>query len=142
MKVCLHQDHHGIEILIESLFRDRTVSWVRTVNRNNKNVTETPETISLENVEHRGTGKPVSKAKPQPKLAVTLSPISVPVRERDGIDINPERFREDCFAVSKAMIRLLRHDPSVLREDDGAARFDDIMEEFKAKFRWYFAMAN
>ena len=32
------------------------------------------------------------------------------------------------------MIRLLRHDQSVSREDDGAVRFDDIMEEFKAKF--------
>ena len=31
------------------------------------------------------------------------------------------------------MIRLLRHDPSIPREDDGSVRFDDIMEEFKAK---------
>ena len=27
------------------------------------------------------------------------------------------------------MIRLLRHDPSIPREDDGAIRFDDIMEK-------------
>ena len=78
--------------------------------------------------------KLVAKAKPQPKPAVTLSPISIPVRERKWIDINPERFRQDCFAVSKAMIRLLRHNPSISREDNGAVRFDDIMEEFKAKF--------
>ena len=32
------------------------------------------------------------------------------------------------------MIRILRHDPSIPREDDGAVRFDDIMEKFKAKF--------
>ena len=32
------------------------------------------------------------------------------------------------------MIRLLRHGQSVPREDDGAVRFDDIMEKFKAKF--------
>ena len=32
------------------------------------------------------------------------------------------------------MIRLLRHDQSIPREDDGAVRFDDIMEEFKEKF--------
>ena len=34
------------------------------------------------------------------------------------------------------MIRLLRHrhDPSIPREDDGAVRFDDIMEKIKAKF--------
>ena len=32
------------------------------------------------------------------------------------------------------MIKLLRHDPSIPRGDDGAVRFDDCMEEFKAKF--------
>ena len=36
--------------------------------------------------------------------------------------------------MSKAMIRLLRHHPSILRKDDGAVRFDDIMKELKAKF--------
>ena len=133
-KVCLHQERYGIEILIESLFRDRTVSWVRIVNGINKYVTETSETISLEDDEHRVTVKLVAKAKPQPKPAVTLSPISVPLRERKWIDINLERLHEDCFAVSKAMIRLLQHNPSIPREDDGAVRFDDLMEASKAKF--------
>ena len=32
------------------------------------------------------------------------------------------------------MIRSLRHDPSIPREDDGAVRFDDLAEKFKAKF--------
>ena len=27
MKVCLHQDRYSIEILVESLFQDRTPSW-------------------------------------------------------------------------------------------------------------------
>ena len=65
---------------------------------------------------------------------MTLSPISIPVRERNWIDINPKRFRQDCLTVSKAMIRSLRHDQSAYRENDGAVRFDDIMEEFKKKF--------
>ena len=134
LKVCFHQGRYGIEVMIESLFRDRTVSWVRIVNGIDKNVTETSETISLKSVEHIVTGKPVAKARPQLKLAVTLSPISIPIRERNWIDTNPERFREDCFAVSKAMIRLLRHNPSIAREDDGAVRFDDIVEEFKTQF--------
>ena len=29
VKVCLRQKRYGIEIMVESLFRDRTVSWVR-----------------------------------------------------------------------------------------------------------------
>ena len=32
------------------------------------------------------------------------------------------------------MIRLLRHDDTVHREDDGAVRLDDLAEKFKAKF--------
>ena len=47
VKVCLHQERYGIEILIESLFRDGTASWVRIVNGIYKYVTETSETISL-----------------------------------------------------------------------------------------------
>ena len=86
--------------MIESLFRDRTVSWVRIVNGITKYETETSETISLESVEPRVTGKLVSKARPQLKLAVALSP-SVPILERKWIDINPEKFHEDCLAVSK-----------------------------------------
>ena len=78
MKVCLQQERYGIEILIESLFRDGAASWVRIVNGINKHVIETSETVFLENVEHRVTGKLVAKAKPQPKPTVTLSPTSTP----------------------------------------------------------------
>ena len=48
VKVCVHQGRYGIEVMIESLFRDRTVSWVRIMNGINKYITETSETISLE----------------------------------------------------------------------------------------------
>ena len=82
VKVCLHQERYGIEILIESLFRDGTASWVRIVNGIHKYVTETSETLALENVEHRVTGKLVAKAKPRLKPVVTLSPISIPLREK------------------------------------------------------------
>ena len=60
VKVCVHQGRYGLEAMTESLFRDRTVSWVRIVNEINKYVTETSETISLESVEYRVTGKPVA----------------------------------------------------------------------------------
>ena len=81
VKVCLHRERYGVGILIESLFRDRTVSWVRV------------------SVEHVCAGKLVAKAKPRLKPAATLSPILfVFVREK-WIDINPERFRQDCFAA-------------------------------------------
>ena len=71
--VCLQQKRYVVEIMVEALFRNRTVSWV----------TGTSETISLESVE------PVPKAKPRPMPTMTLSPISIPVRERNWTDINP-----------------------------------------------------
>ena len=126
MKVCCHQGG--------SLFGDGTCSWVMIVNGINKNVTETSEEIPVASFENRGTGNLVAKVKPRPKPTLTLSLASIPYRERKWIDINPERFRQDCFAVSKARIRLLRHDDTVHREDDGVVRFDDLAELFKSRF--------
>ena len=80
------------------------------------------------------TGRPVAKARPQLKPAVTLSDMFLLVLETNWTDINTEIFHQDCFAVPKATIRLLRHDPSIPREDGGALRFDDIMENIKAEF--------
>ena len=82
VKVCYLQGRYGVEIMIGSLFRDRTVSCVRIVNGINKYVTETPEEI----------------------LDVALT-------------------------FQKFIIRLLRHDDTVHREDDGAVRFHDLIEE-------------
>ena len=77
VKVCYHQGRYGVEIMIESLFRDRTVSWVRIVNGINKYVTETSDEILFASVENRGTGKLVAKAKPRPKPTSTLSLVSL-----------------------------------------------------------------
>ena len=64
VEVCYHQGRYGGEIMIESLFRDRTVSWVRILTGINKYVTETSEEILVTSVENIGTGKLVAKAKP------------------------------------------------------------------------------
>ena len=39
-----------IDIMIESLFRDQTASWIRIVNGVNKYVTETSQEIQSENI--------------------------------------------------------------------------------------------
>ena len=57
-----------------------------------------------------------------------------PIRERKWIDVNPATFSQSCFAVSKFMIRFMRHDQNILREDDGAVGCDDFIEEFRVKF--------
>ena len=81
------------------------------------------------------------RLKPRLKPILTLTPVSTPYRERKWIDVDPGKFSQGCFQVSKFMIRLLRHDDTVPREDDGALRFDDLAGKFKAKFdvtpRWF-----
>ena len=61
--------------------------------------------------------------------------VSIPCRERRWIDVEPAKFSQGCLEVSKFMIRLLRHDDSVHREDDGAVRFDDLAGKFKASLK-------
>ena len=121
-KLCRHQDRYGIEILVESLFRDGTASWVLIVNGVNIHVTETTETT--ENTEHRA-GKPVAKARPRLKPAVMLSSVCIPVRDRKWIDINPEKYYHACFSV------------------DGMEQYDSmIFWGIQEEIRWCAAMAN
>ena len=134
VKVCCHQGRCGVEITIEGLFQDREVSWVRIVNGINKYVTETSEEIPVASVENRGTGKPVAKAKPRPKPTLTLTPVSILCHERKWIDVDPGKFYQGCFEVSKFMIRLLRRDETVHREDAGAVLFGNLAERFQATF--------
>ena len=57
----------------------------------NKYVTETSQEIPVESIELVRAGKPVAKAKPRSKLAVTLSPDACPIRERKWTDIDIPR---------------------------------------------------
>ena len=131
VKVCYHQGRYGVEIMIESFFRDRTVSGFRIVNGINKYVTETTEEIVAASVGDKSTGKLVAKARPRRTPTFTLSPVSFPYRERKWIDIESGKFSQGCFEVSKFMIRKLRHDESVRRE---AVRFDVLAERFRSRF--------
>ena len=52
-----HEGRYCIDIIIESLFKDQTVSWDRIVNGITKYVTATSEEIHIERVhKHRETG--------------------------------------------------------------------------------------
>ena len=93
-----HQGRYGVEIKIESLFRDRTCSLVCIVNGINKYVNETSEEILVASVEERSTGQPVAKAEPRPTPTLTLSPVSIPHNERKWIDIEPGKFNQGWFA--------------------------------------------
>ena len=90
--------------------------------------------------EDMDSGKPIATARPRQKPTVTLTPVSIRVRERRWIDIETQRSHDQkCFDVSKAIARLLRHDRTVHREIDGTIQYNDI-EECRKKFdgasRW------
>ena len=76
----------------------------------------------------------VAKARPHLKPALTLSSVSILVRDRKRIDIETQRSHDQkCYQVSKAITRLVRHDQTVPREMDGAVLFDDVLEECRKK---------
>ena len=130
VEVCDHQGCYSVEIMIESLIRDKTVSWDRILNGINKYVTETSgkEEILVASVGDKSTAKLVPKARLRRTPTFTLSLVSVPYHERKWIDIEPGKFSQGWFEVSKFVIRFLRHDNSVHREEDGAVRFDDLAD--------------
>ena len=80
--------------MIESLFRDRTVSWSHIVNGINKYVTEMTEDILVASVDNRDTGTSVAKTKSRSKPTLTLSPMSIPYRERTWIDVESGKFSQ------------------------------------------------
>ena len=92
------------------------------------------ESMLTKEEEDMASGKPIAKARPQLKPTVTLTSVSVPVREREWMDIETQRSHDHkCFEVSKAITRLPRHDQTVLRGSDGAIQYNDIMEECRMK---------
>ena len=96
-----------------------------------KYVTESMLTKVEEDI---ASGIPIAKARPRQKPTVTLTSVSIPVRERRWMDIETQRSHDQkCFDVSKAMTRLQRHDQTVHRETDGAIQYNDIIEECRKK---------
>ena len=125
-KVCHRGDRYSIEVLVESLFQDRTASWIRIVKVVDKYLTQEEEDIA--------SRKPFAKARPRQKPTVTRTPVSIPVRGRRWTDIETQRSNgQKCVDVSKAITRLLRHDQTVHRDIDGAIQHNDIIEECRKK---------
>ena len=58
--VCYHQGRCGVEIMIDSVFVDKTCSWGRIVNGFNKYVTEMSEETHVESIGEKSTRQPVA----------------------------------------------------------------------------------
>ena len=130
-KVCHHEDRYSIEVLVQSLFQDRTASCFRTVNGVDKYVTESMLTKEEGDI---ASEKPIAETRLRQKPTATLTSVFILVVERKWIDIEKQRSHDQkCFEVSKAITRLLRHDQTVPRGIDGAIQYNDIIEERRKK---------
>ena len=90
------------------------------------------------NIDYIGdsAGKPVAKARPkQTSMTITSSSTTtLPYHLRVWIDVEPGPYDKSCFEVSRKMIRLLRHDASVLREEGGAVEYRILAQMFRSEF--------
>ena len=75
---------------------------------------------------------PVLQTNTKSDVIVSDEPISVSSSVMDRR--RTRQYGESCFEVSKEMTRLLRHDRTVLREEDGAVEFRISAPMFHSKF--------
>ena len=108
------------------------------VNGINKYVTQMTEETQDDHIDYTrdSSGKPPAKARTKQTSIPTSSFLTVrlPYHLREWIDVKPGKFDKNCIEVSKKMIILLRHDPSVLREEDGAGEFRILAPMFRSEF--------
>ena len=81
-----------------------------------------------------GEARCEGKSEPDTKFDVISSTtIPVPYHERKWIDVEPGRFDTFCLEALKLMVRLLRHDDTVPRDNDGAVKFQDLASTFRSE---------
>ena len=125
----------GVEVRIQSVKEDNSQSWVRisygTIRYVNNYIKYNTQSLASP---HEEEAEPASseviaarskaKAKPQPREYSGTTTISF--NERIWVDIVPSKQDFDSYKLSKRVINLLRHNPNVNRERDGAVQFYKI----------------
>ena len=133
-----HQGRDGSESRIKSLLGDTSHPWIMIVNGLNNCVPEmSEETHENRNVDIGDSAcRPAVKARPkQTSMPMpSFQRVTIRFRMRKWIDVEPGEYDQSFSEVSKKMIRLLRHDPPVPREEDGAVEFKILAPIFASKF--------
>ena len=137
-----------MEIRIESVNKDNAHSCVRISHGLNKLVTDFIDKKYDDNEQETSTTKTEVfafasryKAKTQPSRPSTTCPpsLTIHIRERIWIDIEPGAQFDQAYPVAKRINTLLRHG-HIPREEDGAIEFwrlkDDLRNEFKYSHYW------
>ena len=104
MKVCNHNGRYSIEVQVQSLFQDQTVSWIRTVNGIDKIVREA---MPIQE-EEKASEKPAVKARPIQKPSSMSDVNSIPIRQRQWIDIETQELNDPhCFSTTTTQSKKL-----------------------------------
>ena len=115
IKVCNHYGRYSIEVQVQSLLQDQTVSWIRIVNGIDKFVREA---MPIQ-VEEKALGKPAAKTRPVLKPSSTSDVNFIPVGQRKWIDIETQESNDPHRSqVPKLATRVLHQCQEVYREVD------------------------
>ena len=123
---------------------DISQSWVTISHGSNKfvidsnnNNTESPEDLPEEQASQLivmvGAARSNAKAKPHRREPVDLAS-TIPMNERNWIDIEPAEPSFSAYEISKKVINLLRHSQTLQREDDGTVQFWRIKNFIQNQF--------
>ena len=118
---------YGIEIRIESVNQDNSHSWVRIsygtvkyvndyIKDDTENLADPQEEEDVPTSSGVVAARSKAKAKPQQRELVD-TPTIIPMHERKWIDIEPSEPTLASYDLSKKVIKLLRHNQTVQREN-------------------------
>ena len=101
-KVCNHNGRHSIEVQVQSLFQDQTVSSIRIVNGIDKFVREA---MPIQE-EEKASGKPAAKATPI-LISSSISDVNFIPIGRGNVSLKKQESNDPCcFQMSKIITRL------------------------------------
>ena len=130
---CCLQGKYGVEIRIMSISKDNSHSWVRISHGSQKLVTNLNNNEQETSEVQFEASRSKAKAKPQRRDSAISSTRTIPIGERTGTDIEPQKHSLSDDEVSKKLIHLLRHG-SLPRENDGAIEFWRIKDNLQKHF--------
>ena len=130
---CYLQGKHGVEIRIESVYKDNSHSWVRISHGLTKLVTDLivkkyddneQETPATKTEVFAFASRSKAKAKARRPSTTCSSSRTIHILERKWIDIEPGAQFGQAYPVTKRTNTLLRHGEVPREEDEG----DRILE--------------
>ena len=133
------QGKFGVEIRMESINKDNSLSWARISHGLNKLVTDLSnnnedddneqetsemkfEKFALKTNVPAFASRSEAKARPRRRTSACSSTRAVPTCESSWTDIEPETYSPVAYPVSKRLSTLLRHG-DLPREEDGSIEF-------------------